>query len=182
MIVPFLSLKDCWNELESAMSEALLRVGASGQYILGPEVDAFEEEFAGYVGAKHCVGVGNGLDALMLALRAIGVGPGDEVIVPSNTFVATWLAVTHVGALVRPVEPCPRKWTLDPERVEAAIGPRTKVIMPVHLYGLAADLPALSEIADRRGICILDGFYSCSTGSVPSTIIHRTWLSSAKQC
>ena len=156
MSVPFLRLQAGWDELAQPLAEALLRVGASGWYIGGPELDAFEHAFAEYTGARHCVGVANGLDALSLALLALGVGPGDEVIVPSNTYIATWLAVTHIGATVRPVEPCPTTWNLDPDRVEAAIGPRTKAILPVHLYGLAADLPALQAIAERHGLALLD--------------------------
>ena len=156
MNVPFLDLKAGWDELRPGLAEALLRVGDSGWYIGGPEVEGFEREYAAYVGAKHCVGVANGLDALWLSLVALGVGPGDEVIVPSNTYVASWLAVTQIGAVVKPVEPDPATWNLDPQRVEDAIGPKTRAILPVHLYGLAADLPALREIADRRGLRLLD--------------------------
>jgi dTDP-4-amino-4,6-dideoxygalactose transaminase len=153
--VPFLDLRASWDELGPALSAAMLRVGASGWYIGGPEVEAFEAEFAAFVGARHCVGLGNGLDALWLGLQALGVGPGDEVIVPSNTYIATWLAVTRLGAMVRPVEP-DRTWNLDPNRVEEAIGPKTRCILPVHLYGQPADLGALREIADRRGVRLLD--------------------------
>src|SRR5690242_7582548 len=106
----------------------------SGWYILGKEVEAFEAEFAEYCQVKHCIGVGNGLDALHLILRAAGIGPGDEVIVPSNTYIATWLAVTYSGATPVPVEPDPRTFNIDPERIESAITTRTKAIMPVHLY------------------------------------------------
>lgn len=138
------------------LDEVWARVRDSGWYILGPEVDAFEQEYAAYCGAQHCVGVANGLDALHLALRALGVGIGDEVIVPSNTYIATWLAVSQCGATPVPVEPDPATHNLDPQRVEAAITPRTKVILPVHLYGQPADLDSILSIARRYGLRVLE--------------------------
>ncbi len=108
------------------------------------------------MGANYCVGVGNGLDALHLALRAMGVGPGDEVIVPSNTYIATWLAVSHAGARPVPVEPDPKTYNIDPDRIASAITPRTKVILPVHLYGQPADLDPIIEIAKRHGLYVLE--------------------------
>ena len=129
---------------------------ASGWYILGPEVEAFEREFAAFVGSNHCVGVGNGLDAIELAIRALGVGPGDEVIVQSNTYIATWLAVTRLGALVVPVEPDRETYNLDPGGVEAAITPRTRAIVAVHLYGHPADMDPLLEIARTHGIKVVE--------------------------
>ena len=129
------------------LDAAVKRVLASGWYILGPEVAAFEEEFAAYCGATSCIGVGNGLDALTLALRAMDVGPGDEVIVPSNTYIATWLAVSHCGAIAVPVEPLEDTFNLDPARVESAITPRTKVVLPVHLYGQPVDLDAILAVS-----------------------------------
>jgi dTDP-4-amino-4,6-dideoxygalactose transaminase len=129
---------------------------ASGQYILGPELKAFETEFAEYCGAPHCVGVGSGLEALHLVLRAWGLGPGDEVIVPSNTFIATWLAVSYAGAKPIPVEPREDTYNLDPERIEAAITPNTRAIIAVHLYGQPADMDAIVQIARRHGLKVLE--------------------------
>jgi dTDP-4-amino-4,6-dideoxygalactose transaminase len=154
--VPYLDLGRLQRELEDELGEALRRVMASGRYVLGPEVAAFEAEWAAYCGAAHCVGVGNGLNALELVLRAWGVGPGDEVVVPSNTYIATWLAVTHVGATPVPVEPDPRTCNLDPARVEAALTPRTRALLPVHLYGQCADLGPLLELARERGLAVVD--------------------------
>ena len=131
--VPFLDLRAPYLELRNEIDDAVHRVLESGWYLLGEEISAFETEYATYVGAGHCVGVGNGLEALRLSLEALGVGSGAEVIVPSNTYIATWLAVTQVGATVVPVEPDPRTFNIDPARVEDAITPRTRVILPVHL-------------------------------------------------
>ncbi len=128
----------------------------SGWYILGEEVEAFEREFAAYCGVKHCVGVGNGLEALHLILRAAGIGAGDEVIVPANTYIATWLAVSYAGATPVPVEPVERTYNIDPERIEAAITPRTKAILAVHLYGQPADMDAINDIAARYGLQVFD--------------------------
>jgi dTDP-4-amino-4,6-dideoxygalactose transaminase len=154
--IPFLDLRAAYLELKNEIDAAAARVLDSGWYILGDEVEAFEREFAAYCGAEHCVGVANGLDALTLALRALGVGPGDEAIVPSNTYIATWLAVSAVGAKPRPVEPDPRTYNIDPTRIEAAIGPRTKAILPVHLYGQPADLDPILEVARRRGLSVIE--------------------------
>src|SRR5690606_22153385 len=145
-MIPFLDLKEAYLELQSEIDEALLRVAGSGWYIGGPEVEAFEVEYADYCQARHAVGVGNGLDALRLALVAMGVGPGDEVIVPSNTYIATWLAVSQCGATPVPVEPDEQTHNIDPALMEAAITPRTKVILPVHLYGQPADLDPIIAI------------------------------------
>jgi dTDP-4-amino-4,6-dideoxygalactose transaminase len=154
--VPFLDLRAPYRELRAEIDAAVARVTSSGWYLLGAELEAFERAYADYVGARYCVGVANGLDALHLGLRALGVGAGDEVIVPSNTYVATWLAVTQVGATPVPVEPDPRTHNLDPERVEAAVTPRTRAILPVHLYGQPADMRPVREIADRHGLAVLD--------------------------
>ncbi|HEY1070155.1 MAG TPA: DegT/DnrJ/EryC1/StrS family aminotransferase [Thermomonas sp.] len=155
-MIPFLDLKAPHVELRAEIDAALARVLDSGWYILGPEVDAFEAEFAAYCGARHCVGVANGLDALHLVLRAMDVGPGDEVVVPSNTYIATWLAVSQCGAIPVPVEPDPATHNIDPQRIEAAITPRTKVILPVHLYGQPADMDAILSIARRHGLRVLE--------------------------
>lgn len=154
-MIPFLDLRLATGELRPEIDQAIARVVTSGCYILGTEVEAFENEFAAYCGARHCVGLASGLDALTLLLRALGIGTGDEVIVPSNTYIATWLAVSAVGARVVPVEPELSTCNLDPERVENAIGPRTRAIIAVHLYGRTAAMRALGEIAQRRGVMLV---------------------------
>lgn len=154
--VPFLDLRAPYDELREEIDGAVQRVLESGWFLLGDELTAFEREYADYVGADHCVGVANGLDALGMSLEALGVGPGAEVIVPSNTYIATWLAVTRVGATLVPVEPDPATFNIDPARIEDAITPRTRVILPVHLYGQPADLDAIHEIARRRSLRVLE--------------------------
>lgn len=156
MIVPFLDLKAAYLELQPEIDTALARVLSSGHYILGTEVDAFEADYATYCAAAHCVGVANGLDALHLALRAMDVGPGDEVIVPGNTYIATWLAVSHCGALPIPVEPLESTFNIDPDLIEAAISPRTKAIIVVHLFGQPADLDPILLIARKHGLWVLE--------------------------
>ncbi|MDQ3280745.1 MAG: DegT/DnrJ/EryC1/StrS family aminotransferase [Acidobacteriota bacterium] len=154
--IPFLDLKSPYGELQTEIDAAIHRVVTSGWYILGEEVRAFEREWAVYIGTTHCVGVSNGLDAMHLVLRAWDIGAGDEVIVPSNTYIATWLAVSYAGATPVPVEPDPHTYNLDVDRIEAAITPRTKAILAVHLYGQPADIDAMRELATRRGIKILE--------------------------
>jgi dTDP-4-amino-4,6-dideoxygalactose transaminase len=153
--VPFLDVGAGYTELQPELDGALARVMASGQYIGGPEVDAFEAEFAQSCGTRYCVGVGNGLDALTIALTARGIGAGDEVIVPAHTFIATWLAVTRTGASVVPVDVDPVRLLIDPAAVEAAITPRTVAIIPVHLYGDLVDMDPLTALAARRGLFLL---------------------------
>lgn len=154
--VPFLDLQAAYRELKADIDTAVARVLESGWYVLGPEVEAFEQEFAAYCQASHAIGVGNGLDALVLSLRAVGVQPGDEVIVPSNTYIATWLAVTQCGATPVPVEPCESTFNIDPARIEAAITSRTVAILPVHLYGQPADLDPILSIARRYGLRVVE--------------------------
>lgn len=154
--VPFLDLAAPYEELRSAIDEAVQRVLSSGWYLLGGELRAFEEEYAAFCGARECIGVGNGLDALHLILRAMDIGPGDEVIVPSNTFIASWLAVSQTGATPVPVEPDPRTYNLDPARIEAAVTGRTRAIMAVHLYGQPADMDAIGEVAARHGLRVVE--------------------------
>ena len=155
-MIPFLDLGQVNAQSRQDLRDAFDRVLDSGWYVMGEELKAFESEFAAYCDAGHCVGVANGLDALTLALRALGVGPGHEVIVPSNTYIATWLAVTAVGATPVPVEPNPRTFNIDPSRVEAAITPRTRALMPVHLYGQPADLGPLLDIARRHRLKVVE--------------------------
>jgi dTDP-4-amino-4,6-dideoxygalactose transaminase len=155
-MIEFLNLGRVNAPYESAIREAIDRVLRSGFYILGEETTAFEREFADYCGVKHCVGVANGLDALHLILRGYGIGAGDEVIVPANTFIATWLAVSLVGARIVPVEPDDASWNIDPKRIEEAITPRTRAIMPVHLYGVPADLDAVRDIAQRHRLRVIE--------------------------
>jgi dTDP-4-amino-4,6-dideoxygalactose transaminase len=154
--LPFLDLKAPYRELREELDAAYHRVMASGWYVLGHEVDAFEAEFAAYCGADHCIGVANGLDALHLVLRAWDIGPGDEVLVPSNTYIATWLAVTQAGATPIPVEPLDATFNLDPGRIEAAITPRTRAIVPVHLYGQPADMDPILALARRHRLKVLE--------------------------
>ncbi len=156
MKIPFLDLSATYRELKPEIDAAVTRVLTSGYYIGGPEVEAFEDEFATWCGTAHTVGVANGLDALHLALRAMGVGPGDEVIVPSNTYIATWLAVSQCGATPVPVEPDVRTYNIDPAGIEAAVTPRTKVILPVHLYGQPADMDLMLAIARKHGLRVLE--------------------------
>jgi len=156
MSVSFLDLGAAYRELQSEIESAVLASMQTGWYILGPEVDAFENEFASYCEAAHCVGVANGLDALHLALLAMDVGPGDEVIVPSNTYIATWLAVSQCGATPVPVEPVEATFNIDPSLIEAAITSRTKVILPVHLYGQPADLDPILAIAKKHNLKVLE--------------------------
>lgn len=156
MKVPFLDLGAAYFELKPELDEAYLRCMASGWYILGQEVDAFEKEFAAYCQVDHCIGVGNGLDALHLILLGYGVGPGDEVIVPANTYIATWLAVSYTGAKPVPVEPDERTFNIDPEKIEAAITDRTRAIMAVHLYGQPADMDPINAIAAKHGLKVIE--------------------------
>ena len=156
MNIPFLDLKRINAPHDQAIRVGISRVIDSGWYILGDEVAAFEREFAAYCGTKHCIGVADGLAALQLTLRAYGISAGDEVIVPSNTFIATWLAVSHAGATPVPVEPDPGTHNIDPSRIEAAITARTRAIMPVHLYGQPADMAPILEIAQRHGLKVIE--------------------------
>lgn len=155
-MLPFLDLQPTYAASREAIDAALARVAASGWFILGKELEAFEARWATYCGSRHAVGLGNGLDALHLGLLALGVGEGDEVIVPANTYIATWLAVSQCGATPVPVEPDPRTYNIDPARIAAAITPRTRAILPVHLYGQPADMDAIGAIARQHGLKLLD--------------------------
>lgn len=156
MTIPFLDVGAAYFELKDDIDAAVARVLRSGCYVLGPEVEAFESEFGSYCRAKQCIGVGDGLSALRLALMALGVGSGDEVIVPSNTYIATWLAVSQCGGIPVPVEPDPLTLNIDAARIEAAITSRTKGILPVHLYGQPVDLDAILAIAHKHKLFVLE--------------------------
>ena len=154
--IPFLDLKGIFQRQSAELADAFARVLESGWYILGGEVQAFEAEYAAWCGAGHAIGVANGLDALSLSLRALGIGPGDDVLVPSNTYIATWLAVTHVGANPVPVEPCEGSCNMDPARLAAALTPRTRAVMPVHLYGQPADMDPILAFATAHGLSVVE--------------------------
>jgi dTDP-4-amino-4,6-dideoxygalactose transaminase len=161
MPVSFLDLKKGYLELKEQLDSAADRVLNSGYWILGPEVTAFEQEFAKYCGVKHCIALANGLEAIHLLLRVLDVKAGDEVIVPSNTYIASWLGVTHVGATIVPVEPVEGTFNLDPNKLERAITKKTKAIMPVHLYGQPADMDPINELAKKYNLYVLD---DCAQG------------------
>lgn len=154
--VPFVTFKPLEKELDKAIRDAFERVYNSSWYIEGEEDKRFEEAFAQYCQTKFCIGVGNGLDALMLALKALDIRPGDEVIVPSNTYIATALAVTYTGARPVFVEPDIRTFNINPTLIEAAVTDKTKAIMPVHLYGQACDMDPIIQIAQRHGLSIIE--------------------------
>ncbi len=154
--VPFLDLVRLHQPIREQLDAAYHRVVDSGWFIMGPELEAFEAEFAQYCEVKHCIGVGNGLEALHLLLRAYGVGPGDEVIVPSNTFIATWLAVTQCGATPVPVEPNIDTHNIDPALIANAITSRTRAVIPVHLYGQPADMDPINAVAAKHGIVVIE--------------------------
>ena len=154
--IDFLNLRSTYNELQNQIDSAVKNVLESGFYILGQQTQAFEDSFAQYCGVKHCIGVANGLDALHLILRGYEIGSGDEVIVPSNTFIATWLAVSYAGATPVPVEPRVDTFNIDPDLVESQITPRTKAIIAVHLYGRLADMDALRAIAHKHNLKLIE--------------------------
>ncbi len=155
-MIPFLDMKPAYAELKAGLDAAYTRVMESGWFVLGKEVEAFESEYAAFCGTKHCIGLGNGLEALELVLRGWNIGAGDEVIVPSNTYIATWLAVTAVGARVVPVEPTLAGPNIDPDRIAAALSSRTRAIMPVHLYGEPADMDAIMTLAGKHGLRVIE--------------------------
>lgn len=154
--IPFVSFLPLERELDSELRNAFSRVFEKSWYIEGKEDEAFEAAFAEYCGAKHCIGCGNGLDALMLILKAIGIGSGDEVIVPSNTYIATALAVTYVGATPIFVEPDIRTFNIDYTRIEEKLTGKTKAIMPVHLYGQPVDMDPVMAIAKKYNLYVIE--------------------------
>lgn len=153
--LPFFDLSPAYHRIKEECDEAYRRVMASSWFILGREVEAFEREYAAYCGSAYCVGVASGLDALFLSLKAWGIGRGDEVIVPSNTYIATWLAVSHTGATPVPVEPVESTYNINPDLVEAAITPETKALLPVHLYGQPAAMGPITDLARKHGLKVL---------------------------
>ena len=154
--IRFLDMKSPYQELKDELDAAYQRVMESGWYIMGAELEKFEEEFAAYCGAKHCIGVGNGLEALHLLLRAYEIGDGDEVIVPANTYIATWLAITYTGATPVPVEPNEKTYNINLKKIEAAITLKTKAILPVHLYGQPVDVAGIQKIAKKHKLIVID--------------------------
>lgn len=156
MTVPFLSFTPQHAPIRAEVLAAIAEVYDKQWYVLGEQVKAFEAEYSAFNQVAHTIGVANGLDALHLALLALGVQPGDEVIVPSNTYIATWLAISYVGGVPVPVEPDPRTYNLDPTQIEVAITPRTKGIMPVHLYGQACEMEAIVEVAHRHNLWVVE--------------------------
>ncbi|MFO0484170.1 MAG: DegT/DnrJ/EryC1/StrS family aminotransferase [Sphingobacteriia bacterium] len=156
MKVSFLDFAPMHRQVEPAVQDAFQRVWQSNWFLLGQELERFEQQYAAFCGTAYCMGVSNGLDALHIALRTLGIGKGDEVIVPSNTYIASWLAVSFTGAKPVPVEPLYTTYNLDPSQIEAAITPRTKAIMPVHLYGQCCEMTAILEIAYRHQLFVIE--------------------------
>jgi dTDP-4-amino-4,6-dideoxygalactose transaminase len=184
-LIPFFASEAMHAAVRAEVLAALARVYDSNWYVLGEEVAQFEQEYSQFNKIAHTVGVGNGLEALTLALRALGIGPGDEVLVPSNTYIATWLAVTHAGATPVPVEPDPLTSNLDPTRLAAALSPRTRAILPVHLYGQPCRMPEILDFAARHGLAVVednaqaqgatyDGQLTGSFGAVNATSFYPT--------
>jgi dTDP-4-amino-4,6-dideoxygalactose transaminase len=156
MAVPFLSFSPQHHPIRTNVLAAIADVYDKQWYVLGEQVKAFEQEYNAFNKVRQTIGVANGLDALHLALLALGMRPGDEVIVPSNTYIATWLAVSFVGGVPIPVEPNPQTYNIDPVHIEAAITPRTKGIMPVHLYGQACEMGPIMDIAQRHNLWVVE--------------------------
>jgi dTDP-4-amino-4,6-dideoxygalactose transaminase len=154
--VPFLNLKAAYIDVKSEVDEAIARVMHSGQYILGDEVKKFESNYAKYTESSYSAGVANGLDALHLSLKALGIGPGDEVIVPANTYIATWLAVSHVGATPVPVEPNIMTYNIDPNKIEQALTKKTKAIIVVHLYGQPVDMDPILALSKQYNLKVIE--------------------------
>lgn len=174
MKVQFLDLKAIHNPIQQELESCFNSILSTSNYILGDELVLFEEEFAAYCGALHCIGVGNGLDALILILKAFNIGPGDEVIVPSNTFIATWLAASYLGATPVPVEPNPATHNIEATAIEGKITPKTKAIIPVHLYGQTADMNPIIRLAQKHNLKVIEdaaqahgaGYYDKRAGSL----------------
>lgn len=156
MKVDFLDVGSSYKELDNEIDDAISSILKSGQYILGEQVESFENNWASYCGARFAVGVSNGLDALILSLKALEIGVGDEVIVPSNTFIATWLAVSNVGAKIVPIEPDSETLNIDCSKIESKISSKTKAIIPVHLYGNPANMNSINNIAKKYDLFVIE--------------------------
>ncbi len=156
MQIPYLKLHASNQAIKAELMKATESVIDSDWYVMGRHLEQFEVDYASFSGALYCKGVANGLDALILSLRALNIGAGDEVIVPSNTYIATWLAVSYVGAVPVPVEPRITTYNINPDIIEAHITPRTKAILPVHLYGQCCEMEAILSIAKRHGIAVIE--------------------------
>ena len=173
-MIKFLDLQKINLQYQSEFNKVLNNVLETGWFILGGEVEKFEKEFAAYCGTKCCIGVANGLDALILSLKALGIGSGDEVIVPSNTYIASWLAVSYVGATPVPVEPDEATYNINPDLIEAKITGATKAIMPVHLYGQICEMDKISAIAKKNNLYIVED-NAQAQGSVCNGIVAGNW-------
>ena len=169
--IRFLDVGQTYSLLKPEIDLAISRVLSGGVFVLGEECESFEREFADYVGAKHCVGVANGLDALFLSLKALGVDNGSEVIVPAHTFIATWLAVTMARAKIVPADIDVDTYNLIPENVEQLISQKTRAIIPVHLYGLPAEMKKLKEISTRFDIPLLEDAAQCHGAEINGQLI-----------
>lgn len=154
--IPFYSLHAQHKLIEKKVTLAFSTLYNEGRFVLGEKLRFFEEAFARYMGGQFCVGVGNGLDAIFIALKALHIGPGDEVIVPSHTYIATWLAVSRTGAIPVPVEVDSQSWLIDPEKIEDKITPKTRAIIAVHLYGLVCDMPRITAIAKKYNLKVVE--------------------------
>lgn len=154
--IPFLSFAKMNETIKDEMVETFDKVFNSQWYVLGENVNSFEDNYASYNQVEYCVGLSNGLDALQLSLLALGIGKGDEVIVPSNTYIASWLAITHVGATIVPCEPDAETYNLDAKKIESLITKNTKAIMPVHLYGQACKMNEIMEIANKYNLFVIE--------------------------
>ena len=156
MNIPFLDLQATYDELQVDIDASVKRVLQSGSYILGPEVESFEREYSDYCEAKFCIGVGNGFDAIYIALKALGIGAGDEVLVPANTYIATWLAVSQCGAIPVPIEPSMDTYNINPSLFSKAITKKTKAIIAVHLYGQPAPLDEILNFASEFDLRVIE--------------------------
>src|SRR5215831_2779326 len=156
MRIPFLSFTYMNEDIREGMNKAFVDVFEGKWYVLGRQVEMFEQAYASFNHVKNCVGVSNGLDALFLSLKALGIGPGDEVIVPSNTYIATLLAVSYVGAVPLLAEPNIDTFNIDPAAIESAITPKTKAIIPVHLYGQCCEMDRIMSIAEKNDLSVIE--------------------------
>lgn len=175
MKVPFVTFKPLEKELDQKLRNAFERVYSSSWYIEGKEDEAFEKSFAHYCNTKYCVGVGNGLDALYLSLKALGIKEGDEIIVPSNTYIATALAITYAQAIPVFVEPDINTFNIDPAKIEVAITNKTRAIMPVHLYGQACDMDSIMEIAKKHNLFVIEDCAQAHGATYKGKTIGSFW-------